>query len=261
MNNDRIFIKGREIVSKTQHDNDLQNSQEVFIIDSDKLGVITDQHQRLADKLIANEPVYTLLKSQYFKGFYHISEYAVNDTSVNLTFLGMPNTGGTSEKNGLQVRNIRVYNITFKLDEQKKIWQITSSSGSIGYVISEYNRMVGKSYVDDAIATAIGNVSSFSLLPVDALPTENIQTNVIYAVPSENPEEQDVRIEYVYINDNWEKIGTTQIDLSNYYTKEEIDGIVEELRSLVQFATSEDIQNIVSPQPEEGGIDEGVELS
>lgn len=60
-------------------------------------------------------------------------------------------------------------------------------------------------------------------MPVEVLPTENIQTNVIYLLPSENPEEENVRVEYVYINGEWEKIGTTEIDLSNYYTKTEVN--------------------------------------
>lgn len=85
-----------------------------------------------------------------------------------------------------------------------------------------------KKYVDDAITTAVGNITSFSLMPVEVLPTENIQTNVIYLLPSENPEEENVRVEYVYINGAWEKIGTTEIDLTNYYTKNDIDEKIEE---------------------------------
>ena len=103
-----------------------------------------------------------------------------------------------------------------------------------------------KKYVDDTVAAAIAGVAQFSLLPVDVLPTEDIQTNVIYAVPSDDPKEKDVRIEYVYINDDWEAIGTTKIDLSNYYTKAEIDAKFEELSTMLNLATSEDIQNIVN---------------
>ena len=55
---------------------------------------------------------------------------------------------------------------------------------------------------------------------------------------------KNARDEYVYINGDWECIGTTAMDLSNYYTKEEIDaklanlsgnidGINEELEIII----------------------------
>lgn len=57
---------------------------------------------------------------------------------------------------------------------------------------------------------------------VEELPVEDIRTNVIYLVPAA-AEEYQIYDEYVYVNGAWEKIGTTKIDLSNYYTKEEVD--------------------------------------
>lgn len=103
-----------------------------------------------------------------------------------------------------------------------------------------------KKYVDDSITTAIAGVSQFSLLPVDTLPTEDIKTNVIYAVPSDNPKEQDVRIEYVYINDAWEILGTTKIDLSNYYTKAEIDAMFASISDYTPVASAEEAANILN---------------
>ena len=111
--------------------------------------------------------------------------------------------------------------------------------------------IASKKYVDESIATAIGSISSFSLLPVDVLPTENIQTNVIYAVPSDDPKEKDVRIEYVYINDDWEAIGSTKIDLSNYYTKAEIDAKFEQIMSTLPIATADEVDNILNGEVSE----------
>ena len=79
------------------------------------------------------------------------------------------------------------------------------------------------SYTKAEIDKMFGEAGTVQVEAVDVLPTEDIKTNVIYAVPSDNPKEKDVRIEYVYINNDWEILGTTKIDLSNYYTKEEID--------------------------------------
>lgn len=60
------------------------------------------------------------------------------------------------------------------------------------------------------------------VLVVDELPEEGVE-GTIYLLPVENPEEGNYYEEYLWIDDAWEMIGTTQIDLSNYYTKEEID--------------------------------------
>ena len=54
---------------------------------------------------------------------------------------------------------------------------------------------------------------------VDTLPTENISTSTIYLIPSTKPEAENVYDEYIYVNGNWEHIGSTSIDLSDYVTK------------------------------------------
>ena len=69
-----------------------------------------------------------------------------------------------------------------------------------------------------AIGNAIGNINSFDMAVVQALPTEDISTHTIYLIPKTG-ETNDVYDEYVYINDAWEMVGNTQIDLSNYVQK------------------------------------------
>ena len=54
---------------------------------------------------------------------------------------------------------------------------------------------------------------------VNALPTENISTSTIYLVPSTTPGEENIYDEYIYVNGNWEHIGSTSVDLSDYVTK------------------------------------------
>lgn len=72
--------------------------------------------------------------------------------------------------------------------------------------------------MNSAISTAIGNINSFDMAVVQALPTQDINTHTIYLVPKTG-ETNDVYDEYVYINNNWEMVGNTQIDLSNYVQK------------------------------------------
>ena len=53
---------------------------------------------------------------------------------------------------------------------------------------------------------------------VQTLPTENIDESAIYLVPSEEPTTQDLYLEYMYINNQWELLGQKQIvvDLTDY---------------------------------------------
>ena len=67
---------------------------------------------------------------------------------------------------------------------------------------------------------------------VQELPTENINTNCIYLVPDPNGTARNVYNEYMYIIDeqtqqgNWELIGTTRVDMTQYYTKTQTDRIL-----------------------------------
>lgn len=61
---------------------------------------------------------------------------------------------------------------------------------------------------------------------VESLPSTG-EDNIIYMVKRAETEGQNVYDEYMYINNAWEKIGSTDVDLSDYYTKEETDEKLE----------------------------------
>lgn len=71
-----------------------------------------------------------------------------------------------------------------------------------------------------ALAAIGGSGSSGALVPevVDALPTAG-EEGKLYLVPRQVTETKNVFDEYIWTNDDWEKIGTTDIDLSNYLAK------------------------------------------
>ena len=70
------------------------------------------------------------------------------------------------------------------------------------------------------LKTMISNLANLRIEVVNELPSTG-ETNVIYLVKKAgtNP---DVHDEYVYVEGNWEKIGNTEVDLSNYYTKDHV---------------------------------------
>lgn len=63
----------------------------------------------------------------------------------------------------------------------------------------------------------LGNLDTQIALVVDQLPTTGIKTNKIYLVRKNETGEDNAYVEYVYINESWEKLGeyTPSVDLSN----------------------------------------------
>nr|DAG33918.1 MAG TPA: hypothetical protein [Bacteriophage sp.] len=70
---------------------------------------------------------------------------------------------------------------------------------------------------------AMGEYSRLQFKIVDELP-ETGEENIVYLVPSKDPSQGDLFEEYIWINGAWEKIGN--IDLRDYYTKEQIDAML-----------------------------------
>lgn len=109
-------------------------------------------------------------------------------------------------------------------DIPKKVSQLTNDSG---YLTNQnaYN----KTEINDLLST----VSSLKFEVVSNLPTTNISISTIYLKPIGDIE-RNLYEEYIYINNKWELLGNTQIDLSNYYkktetySKNEIDSKVNE---------------------------------
>ena len=72
----------------------------------------------------------------------------------------------------------------------------------------------------------ISLIPQFSIEVVQTLPTEDISETTIYLVPNSDPEQGNYYEEYIYVNNTWELVGTTAVDLSAYYTKLEVDGLL-----------------------------------
>jgi hypothetical protein len=52
------------------------------------------------------------------------------------------------------------------------------------------------------------------------------EADILYLVPKEDTGDNDIFDEYLWVDNDWEHIGSTDIDLSNYYTKSETDDLV-----------------------------------
>lgn len=69
--------------------------------------------------------------------------------------------------------------------------------------------------VDSKIATAIAGIKTFKFQIVESLPLTG-EANIIYLVANIPGDESNGYTEYAWIENDWEIIGSTQIDLSGY---------------------------------------------
>jgi len=77
--------------------------------------------------------------------------------------------------------------------------------------------------------TTISGLNFINATVVQELPVIGISTTTIYLVPSDDPQSENIYDEYINLDGTsagWEKIGSTKIDLSNYYTKAETDTLL-----------------------------------
>lgn len=92
-----------------------------------------------------------------------------------------------------------------------------------------------KKYTDDKISEIV----SFRIIIVNELPPlETADPHVIYFVPRTNPTgEADFYYEYMIIDHKWEVIGSTELDLSNYWTIDETKAYIESKEYILPKAT------------------------
>lgn len=178
----------------------------------------------------------------YVKSF----EYDTNDnTIITLAWIGTDGTEETEEvtiKRGLRGlkgntgekgdTGVSVTGIS-KISEVglAKTYRIALSNDThFDFVVNDgmtpsLTNYYTKSQTEDLIAA----IRALSLEKVTELPTENIDPLTIYLIRKEDSDvDNDVFDEYLYIEESWEHIGSTSVNLANYYTKTQTDALLEE---------------------------------
>ena len=86
-------------------------------------------------------------------------------------------------------------------------------------------------YTKDEVDQLISVIPTFDIQVVQTLPVEG-DSRVLYLAPSQDPETSNVYDEFIWVIPTgqligqWEKIGSTAVDMSNYYTKSETDTLL-----------------------------------
>ena len=92
--------------------------------------------------------------------------------------------------------------------------------------LEDGHKAASEHVVDTKIATALESVGTLKRVIVDVLPdVEEADPNVIYMVAAKTSTEQNIYNEYMLIENDFEIIGDTYVDLSDYVQK--VEGAVE----------------------------------
>ena len=81
-----------------------------------------------------------------------------------------------------------------------------------------------ETYSKSEVNELISGVGGLNIEIVNSLPSSG-ETGTLYFVPK-TPDTRDVYDEYMWISNAWEHIGSTDVDLSNYYTKSEVNALI-----------------------------------
>lgn len=92
--------------------------------------------------------------------------------------------------------------------------------------------------------------NGLSFVVAEALPTaSNLTVNKIYLVPSTDPKTENVKDEWITIQVlggyAWEKIGSATVDLSQYYTKSEVDALLANI-DLSNYYTKAQVDALIA---------------
>ena len=80
--------------------------------------------------------------------------------------------------------------------------------------------------------------AGFDVQVVQELPATG-EAHTLYFVPSADPKTQNIYDEYLYANNAWEQVGSTAVDMSDYYTKTEVDNLLVNKAEIVEITQAE----------------------
>lgn len=119
-----------------------------------------------------------------------------------------------------------------------KLSEFTNDTNFITKTVSDLTNYYNKdnTYTKAEVNSIIGDLKTIEITKVEALP-ETGERNIIYLVPRPGALAPDLHDEYIWdaTSNRFEKIGSTQIDLSGYWSKEElIEATIEDINGLFE---------------------------
>ena len=97
-----------------------------------------------------------------------------------------------------------------------------------------------ETYTQLEVNALINAITTMNILVVQTLPTEDISLTTIYLLPKTTSSQDDVYDEYIYVSNNWEHVGSTEVDLTGYATETWVN------TQIANFLTQSQIQTLIN---------------
>ena len=155
-----------------------------------------------------------------------------SDYSVRLATLGA--MGGDTTK---------CYDSVYEIDLE--ILKIIEGGGIGGAKIDDNTISTETVWSSSKIVSELAN-AGFDVQVVQELPATG-EAHTLYFVPSTDPKTQNIYDEYLYANNAWEQVGSTAVDMSDYYTKTQVDTLLDDYATkndISTFITEDDLANL-----------------
>lgn len=105
---------------------------------------------------------------------------------------------------------------------------LLNNSGFITKAVADLANYYRKSevYTQEEVNSRVSAIPKFSIQVVDALPASAISATTIYLLKS-GEDLQNLYTEYIYTNNQWEKLGEQAVDLTGYATESFVKGYAQ----------------------------------
>jgi hypothetical protein len=114
---------------------------------------------------------------------------------------------------------------------------LTVMTNTVNDLVNYYTK--SETYTKTEVNGLISAIPKFAIEVVNALPTTDISTTTIYLLRNTETTGSNLFEEYIYVNNQWELLGSQDIDLSDYVTTEDLN------TALASYVTSTNLLTIL----------------
>lgn len=160
------------------------------------------------------------------------SENGVQNKVITTALNGKQNT--LTASTGVTIDNTDPTNPTISanvdytnlINKPTKLSDFTNDEDFIDNTVNNLTNYYLKTetYTQTEVNDLISQLTSLSVEIVEELPTTDISTTTIYLI---NVSGTNNYVQWMYINNAWANLGSTSVDLTNYYTKGQTDTLLD----------------------------------
>lgn len=202
---------------------------------------------KVSGKGLSTNDLTNELKTQYDAAYAHSqAAHAPADAEKNV-IISVKVNGEALTPDGERAVDVDVPTAVSELTNDSGFQTSAQVSSAISTALGDYYT---KTQTDSAIASAVADASHLKRQIVESLPDSNQDENTIYMLKKTGGSTaQNAYDEYMWLNNAWEKIGDTAVDLTNYVTTESLNSTLANYVKVADMVaiTTEEVQGLFTP--------------